>query len=137
MCLAQTFVPTANFLFNDCYRLIIVHVIWAANFFQSIITSFLLDKQKHRNLYHLPLSNIKGLILETSLVNVSVANLGSPVQRSPVDPSKATCLSVIISRAHLQIHQWQFSEIVLGEGGVNFILHFLVHPFKIHRSFPK
>ena len=52
-----------------------------------------------------------------------------------MDASKATCLSVILSLACPQIHQWQFFETVLGVGGggeeVSYMLHTLTRSFEI------
>ena len=56
-------------------------------------------------------------------------------QRRPIDPSKATCLSVMLMRSRLQTQWWQFFATVLLEGRAT--LHPVVHPFEIHSSFPK
>ena len=56
-------------------------------------------------------------------------------QRRPIDPSKVTCLSFILSPVHLPLQQWHFTETLLVKGRV--MPHSLVHLFQVHSSFPK
>ena len=65
--------------------------------------------------------------------NLNFKNLHM-AQRRPIDPSKATCLSVI-SIACSPASNGQFFETVTVDGRV--MPHPLVHPFEIHGNFPK